>query len=267
MSRCAGLLIENSPLTNAMMAKLSTDQLVTERVQVLYEKEVQDYLARNLHLLGPLPVLTLVQTEYVVKFGSDVGRIDILAKDSHGGFVVIEVKRDVAGRGAVGQLQSYMGAIHEANPHAHVRGILVATALDSQAKSALRMTHSIDFYEFKTRFDFKRGEDGNANGRGVSAPTLGCDVQHPSLLDTLPVPRRATRDGHGQVHHSKGLAHTRRAVDHPQTAARDNLMDPPLGPRHVAQFAWRVGAQGAHIEWFLWRIADCRLAENRLELF
>jgi RecB family endonuclease NucS len=122
---------------------------------LLYEKEVQDYLGANLDLLG-IAGLKLVQFEHPVQFGRDVGRIDILATDAHCSFVVIEVKRGVAGRGAIGQLQSYMGAIADAHSESKVRGILVAMGIDDAASAAMRMTQNIEYFEFQTRFVFKR---------------------------------------------------------------------------------------------------------------
>jgi hypothetical protein len=123
------------------------------QTNILYEKEVQDYLASNLQLLGE-PNLKLVAVEHPVKFGRDVGRIDILAKDASGSYVVIEVKRGVAGRAAIGQLQSYMGSISEDYPDSHVRGILVSMGVDAAASAALKMTLDIDLFEFKTNFQF-----------------------------------------------------------------------------------------------------------------
>lgn len=134
---------------------MATSENDTYQTNVLYEKEVQDYLAANLALLGN-PNLKLVQTEQPVKFGGDSGRIDILAVDHDGTYVVIEIKRGIAGRGAIGQLQSYMGAISEANPERSVRGILVSLSIDEAARAALKMTHSIDHFEFQTHFEFKR---------------------------------------------------------------------------------------------------------------
>ena len=86
---------------------MALDTSIEQQATLLYEKEVQTYLSENLHLLSGSR-LELIQTEYPMKFGKDSGRIDLLAKDSQGDLVVIEVKRGVAGRSAVGQVQSYM---------------------------------------------------------------------------------------------------------------------------------------------------------------
>lgn len=118
----------------------------------LYEREVQEYLSANLALLGN-PLLTLIDVEHRVSFGGVEGRIDILARDKHGDIVVIEIKRGIAGRDAIAQLQSYMGAILQEYRGNTVRGILVASDLDPAARSAIVVT-PIKFCKFSTRFDF-----------------------------------------------------------------------------------------------------------------
>ncbi len=119
----------------------------------LYEKEIQDYLAANLSLLGGAQ-LKLIQTEYPVAFGSEQGRIDILAEDAFGTVFVIEIKRGTAGRGAVGQLQSYMGSVLAEFPGRPVKGVLVAADLDGAAAAAMLVT-PITFFRFTTHFEFR----------------------------------------------------------------------------------------------------------------
>ncbi len=133
---------------------MAFDNSVDQKVELLYEKEVQAYLAQNLHLLGESS-LELVQIEHPIGFGKDSGRIDILAKDANADYVVIEVKRGIAGRSAVGQVQSYMGSLLAEFPGKKVRGLLVAMGLDDAARSALLVTTNIKVFEFKTRFEFK----------------------------------------------------------------------------------------------------------------
>jgi hypothetical protein len=136
---------------------MALDTSIDQQATALYEKEVQKFLSLNLHLLGK-PTLELVQTEYPIKFGKDSGRIDVLAKDSQGNFVVIEVKRGVAGRSAVGQVQSYMGSLMTEFPDKKTRGLLVAMGLDEAARAALLVTYDVTYFEFKTRFEFSQVE-------------------------------------------------------------------------------------------------------------
>ncbi|WP_179402226.1 endonuclease NucS domain-containing protein [Burkholderia guangdongensis] len=113
------------------------------------ERDVQEFLADSLSESIGEP-LTLIQTEYPVSFG----RIDILAKDKLDRFVVIELKLGTASRDAVGQLQSYMGALVQENPESFVRGILVGSALDAGAQAALLVANDIQFVSFSIAFTF-----------------------------------------------------------------------------------------------------------------
>ena len=134
---------------------MALDSSIEQQATLLYEKEVQKYLAENLDLLGESG-LELIQTEYPVKFGKDSGRIDLLAKDSQGNLVVIEVKRGIAGRSAVGQVQSYMGSLLTEFPNKKIRGCLVAMGLDESARAALLVTNDVSYFEFETYFNFRR---------------------------------------------------------------------------------------------------------------
>lgn len=117
----------------------------------LTERLVQEFLSANLNLLG-LPGLTLIQTEYQVPSG----RIDILARDDDGTLFAIELKKGVATRDAVGQLQSYLGDLLSKEASRRIQGILVASGIDHAAMSALIATPTIEFWSYKTLFSFQR---------------------------------------------------------------------------------------------------------------
>lgn len=131
---------------------MAYDSSTAPNSKPLYEKEVQDYLAENLVMLGH-PQLELIQTEFPVSYGSDQGRIDILARDASGSVFVIEIKRGVAGRDSVGQLQSYMGCMTSEFPGKPIKGILVAADLDGPARAAMIFA-PIKFFKFTTHFEF-----------------------------------------------------------------------------------------------------------------
>lgn len=111
-----------------------------EENRPLLERDIQTFLERNIQLLGE--GLTLVGREHPVPFG----RIDLLAKDSRNRLVAIELKLGAANRDAVGQLQSYMGALQVAKPETFVRGVLVAKSMDAGAEAALRVARDIQFF-------------------------------------------------------------------------------------------------------------------------
>tara|TARA_B100001105_G_scaffold177865_1_gene143399 strand:+ start:7562 stop:8113 length:552 start_codon:yes stop_codon:yes gene_type:complete len=141
--------------------------------EALLERTVQVFLSANLQLLGLGP-LQLLGMEYPV----DGGRIDILARGD-GVLFVIEVKRGVATREAVGQLQAYVGHMMTAEPGMKVRGILVAADLDAHARAALFATPTIDFWSFAVAFTLTKAEiprQGQALARAGSSsrPTRYC---------------------------------------------------------------------------------------------
>ncbi|MFM0053270.1 endonuclease NucS domain-containing protein [Caballeronia grimmiae] len=137
---------------------MSDDYAIESGEKPPLERDVQLYLANSLSSsLGEK--LTLVQTEFILP----IGRIDILAVDELKRFVAIELKYGAAGRDAVGQLQSYMGALMQANPDTFARGILVASSLDAKAEAALLVARDIEFVSFQLAFKFEHKRKGNSS--------------------------------------------------------------------------------------------------------
>lgn len=65
----------------------------------------------------------------------DAGRLDILAKDDHGTYIVVELKAGTADDRALGQLLGYMGWVQqELAEETSVRGILVAQSFSERVK-------------------------------------------------------------------------------------------------------------------------------------
>jgi hypothetical protein len=83
------------------------------------------------------------------------GRIDILAQDSSGTQVVIELKAVRATRDAVGQILSYMGDIRQPDASS-VRGILVAPSFDDRAISAARVVDGLQLMTYAYKFSFRQ---------------------------------------------------------------------------------------------------------------
>jgi len=79
---------------------------------------------------------------------SDVGKIDILARDREGRLVVIEVKRGLASHEAVFQLKRYVEEL--ARKGHSVRGILVAEDISETAYAYLRR-YGLEFRRFVKR--------------------------------------------------------------------------------------------------------------------
>ena len=94
------------------------------------EKEMQDLLLRDLSIIenGLRPVVKEKEVEG--------GKIDILARDRDGNYVIIELKKHRIGEKEVLQLYRYVKEIRETNPN--VRGIIVGPSIDDKAVDILK---------------------------------------------------------------------------------------------------------------------------------
>lgn len=83
------------------------------------------------------------------------GFIDILARDSAGALVVIELKAGMAKRDAVGQITGYMGDLLGEEPDMSVRGILVAADFDKSCQSGIRAIPTLQLKRYRFAFTFE----------------------------------------------------------------------------------------------------------------
>lgn len=104
------------------------------------EAALEDWLEGNLEQLEQ--GLTLIGRQYETP---DAGRLDILAKDVGGQYVVVELKRDLANDTALGQLLRYMGWVRvnlsEGN---EVRGYVVGEEFDDRMVYATLANDALD---------------------------------------------------------------------------------------------------------------------------
>lgn len=116
------------------------------------ERDLERALRANLAQIEP----GLVLADGGVQMAVPSGRIDILARDTAGRPVVIELKAVRAPRDAVAQVLAYMGDIQAENGEgAGVRGVLVAPDFDPRAISAARMVPALVLKRFSFQFSFE----------------------------------------------------------------------------------------------------------------
>ncbi|WP_332660711.1 endonuclease NucS domain-containing protein [Brevundimonas sp.] len=114
------------------------------------EKDLQSALRANLAQLED----GLVAVDGGGERKVEAGFIDILAKDSEGDFVVIELKADIVRPQAVAQILAYMGCIAE-EEGAAVRGILIGSGHDSRVTFAAKAVPNLELKIYRYRFEFE----------------------------------------------------------------------------------------------------------------
>ena len=91
------------------------------------------------------------------QYRTDIGRIDILAKDkANGAYVVIELKRNQTSDDTVGQVTRYMGWLKEELGASNVKGIIVAGKYDEKLYYAQKMLETVEVFLYEV--DFKLNE-------------------------------------------------------------------------------------------------------------
>lgn len=115
------------------------------------EQDLQRYLADNLSIIEP--GLTLFEDEDISGLEYPAGggrRIDILAVDKSGAFVILELKVEKGYDRVVGQLLRYMNWVRKelAEPGQRVRGIIVCRTMSEDLRLACMSIPDVDLFEY-----------------------------------------------------------------------------------------------------------------------
>lgn len=120
------------------------------------EKQLEDFIIHNWENteLGKKYDLIIEEGELLSQqYRTDIGPIDILAKDKKtGGYVVIELKRNQTSDDTVGQLARYMGWIKDVKKASNVKGIIIAGEYDKKLDYALKVISDVEVYLYKVDF-------------------------------------------------------------------------------------------------------------------
>ncbi|MGH9775868.1 MAG: endonuclease NucS domain-containing protein [Candidatus Acidiferrales bacterium] len=125
------------------------------------EKHLEDFLIENWNKTILAEQLELYEEDGDIaqQYGTDVGTIDILARDrKNKDWVVLELKRGQDSDKALGQVLRYMGWIKQrkAQPGQNVRGIIVAGHSDERLEYALQAAVGVELYLYSVDFRLKR---------------------------------------------------------------------------------------------------------------
>jgi hypothetical protein len=120
--------------------------------EFLLERDLQRYLAENLECLEP--GLKLYEADGIRGFEFEAGggrRIDILAVDRAGGFVVLELKVSKGYDRVVGQLLRYVNWVrfNLAEPGQRVRGIIVCRSMSEDLRLACASISDVELFEYQ----------------------------------------------------------------------------------------------------------------------
>jgi len=141
--------LETSELAVSVVDE-STQQELTEYVEssLSLERDLEDQIVSHLDVLEP--GLTLVSRQE----SSDVGRLDLLARDSEGRTVIIELKAGEAKDSSIGQIARYMGwyATKEGKPP---RAMLVASGFAEPVRWAAKAIPGLKLVTYRVQFFFE----------------------------------------------------------------------------------------------------------------
>ena len=127
------------------------------------EQQLEDFIIENWNETEFGKKYDLIYEEGDLKsqqYMTDIGRIDILAKDKKDGHhVVIELKRNQTSDDTVGQILRYMGWIEEKKQDENVKGIIVAGKFDEKLYYAQKRAKDVEIFTYEVNFslnEYKR---------------------------------------------------------------------------------------------------------------
>lgn len=135
------------------------EEIQDEETEFAYERDLQNFLAKNLNLIEA--GLSLYKEEGITGLEFPVGgrAIDILAVDKLKNFVVIELKVSRGYDKVVGQILRYIAWVRKnlAGNNQQVRGIIIAREMTEDLLLACsEESHKIDLYEYRLSVSLKK---------------------------------------------------------------------------------------------------------------
>jgi len=127
--------------------------------EFLLERDLQRYLAENLDCIEP--GLKLYEEDDIKGLEFEAGngrRIDILAIDKDGAFVVLELKVSKGYDRVVGQLLRYVNWVRKnlVEPGQQVRGIIICRTMSEDLRLACASLKDIELFEYQLSVSVKK---------------------------------------------------------------------------------------------------------------
>jgi RecB family endonuclease NucS len=128
---------------------------ITDSEQALefaLEAHLRDFLARNLERIEPGLRLHVSPESSGIEFPVDGGRIDLLAVDRAGKYVVIELKLSQGRNKTLGQVLYYMGWIDQHLGNGPCRGLIIASAITEDLVIAVARVPGVSLAKYRMNF-------------------------------------------------------------------------------------------------------------------
>ena len=123
------------------------------------EQQLEDFIIQNWNESEFGKKYDLIEEDGIQKsqqYKTDIGPIDILAKDKQtGDYVVIELKRNQTSDDTVGQIARYMGWVEEHLECNNVKGIIVCGKYDKKLDYARRRVRDVEVFLYQVNFNLR----------------------------------------------------------------------------------------------------------------
>jgi hypothetical protein len=123
-----------------------------QTLEFALEAHLRDFLAKNLDQIERGLRLYSTPERSGVEFAVDGGRIDILAIDENGKFVVLELKLSLGRNKALGQLLYYMGWVDQHLGNGPCRGYIVASEITEELLIAVARVPGVSLGQYRMNF-------------------------------------------------------------------------------------------------------------------
>ena len=141
---------------NSINIEIKNEDSLISQGKFYMEKHLEEFIITNWNEidLGSRYDLIYDEGELVSQqFRTDIGFIDILAKDKKdGSYVVIELKKNQTSDDTIGQIARYMGWIRDHKKDENVKGIIIASEFTKKLKYAIKYVKNIDVLSYEINF-------------------------------------------------------------------------------------------------------------------
>jgi len=120
------------------------------------EADLRDFLAQNLEIIEPGLRLYKEGERDGVEYPVDSGRMDILALDRQGKFVVIELKLSQGRNKAIGQILYYMGWVDKNLGRGPCRGVIVARDISDEMRTTASRVTGLSLFRYHLKVSVEK---------------------------------------------------------------------------------------------------------------